>query len=547
MLSLVLTLGHNSSAVLVLDGRILCGYEEERLTGKKSDSSFPKLSILEIGKHFRLEAVESLCIGHWFIDGSIPHQSKYFDLQFIRDILPQIDDDKIHSIDLNSGEEPFTHHTSHYLAAKAFAGDEFAKDSICIVADGFGTMGEVLTIFSEDGKVLDKVFGFTNSLGLLYQYTTNFLGLKMNNHEYKLLGFEAHISEVNVRLEELEELAHDLSEAYFYSYKHPTIHKKADPTIYPTALDFTMDKVESTLSSILDDFESYNLSELHTKYLLAFVVQRTVELSMVKIVVDLIAKYKPSRLILSGGLFLNVKLNHIIQESTNTPICVYPLAGDQGAGLGVYEHYFGNLKINSVCVGKRDLSIDSLPEEQKHKFVKPDNLSDAIISGLVKNGFVHLLRKNMEFGPRALCNTSTLAIPSEFIAKELNRINDRTNEMPFALVMTEKQAYNLFKDVDKVHRSLEFMVCVRTLKSTVDPVSILGGLLHYPQTGEYTCRIQITKDPELVSVLESTGPLINTSFNYHGKPIVFDLNSAIETLDSQVENHGSNVTKILLG
>jgi hypothetical protein len=52
-------------------------------------------------------------------------------------------------------------------------------------------------------------------------------------------------------------------------------------------------------------------------------------------------------------------------------------------------------------------------------------------------------------------------------------------------------------------------------------VGLEGGAHYYPLQDVYTCRPQITHDPMMVSLLEELGPLINTSFNYHGVPIVY--------------------------
>ena len=46
--ALAISLGHNSSAIAIRDGEILGGYEEERFTQVKSDSSFPIQSIKSI-------------------------------------------------------------------------------------------------------------------------------------------------------------------------------------------------------------------------------------------------------------------------------------------------------------------------------------------------------------------------------------------------------------------------------------------------------------------------------------------------------------------
>jgi tRNA A37 threonylcarbamoyladenosine synthetase subunit TsaC/SUA5/YrdC len=65
------------------------------------------------------------------------------------------------------------------------------------------------------------------------------------------------------------------------------------------------------------------------------------------------------------------------------------------------------------------------------------------------------------------------------------------------------------------------MVVTRKFKSGLQ-VGLEGGAHYYPMEGIYTCRPQITEDPDMVKLLEEFGPLINTSFNYHGNPIVFN-------------------------
>ena len=69
---LVLTLGHNASAIVVEDGIILAGYEEERLSGIKADSTFPSMAIKRLKEMYNLAPNISICISHWFLDGDFP-------------------------------------------------------------------------------------------------------------------------------------------------------------------------------------------------------------------------------------------------------------------------------------------------------------------------------------------------------------------------------------------------------------------------------------------------------------------------------------------
>jgi predicted NodU family carbamoyl transferase len=132
---------------------------------------------------------------------------------------------------------------------------------------------------------------------------------------------------------------------------------------------------------------------------------------------------------------------------------------------------------------------------------------------------VNVVRGSMEYGPRALCHTSTLAYPDKRLAKQINQMNNRVNEMPFGLVVTKEQAEELFWGTEKVHKSLEYMIITRQFKRGMTEF-MEGGAHYYPVTGTYTCRPQVTKDPMMVEILNATGPLINTSWNYHGTPIV---------------------------
>ena len=65
MSRLLLSLGHNASAVLIRNGHIVAGYEEERLSKIKSDSSFPRMAIEQLKKmHFRdFENISNIELG----------------------------------------------------------------------------------------------------------------------------------------------------------------------------------------------------------------------------------------------------------------------------------------------------------------------------------------------------------------------------------------------------------------------------------------------------------------------------------------------------
>jgi carbamoyltransferase len=188
MKALVLTLGHNSSAILVEDGNIIVGYEEERLTGIKADSKFHFRSIQRIKELYNISDDVPICVGHWFLDGKLPKDDlKHWDIDYIQTLFPK---SRIYSL-----ESGFTHHDSHALSAEIFAGKDFPEDYHTFVVDGFGTRGECYSIYKAS-ELIARYYGFHKSIGLFYQYATAYMGMKMHNHEYKILGYETHIDEL---------------------------------------------------------------------------------------------------------------------------------------------------------------------------------------------------------------------------------------------------------------------------------------------------------------------------------------------------------------
>jgi len=512
--SLVLTLGHNASAIAIQNGQILGGYEEERFTNIKSDSAFPRQSIERLmhyfGNHF-----DDVSIGHWFTAGSV-FNNKYLDLDFIKSI----------STDIYSIDAGLTHHDSHMLSTTAF-GKYYGlpEDHMVLVADGFGTFGECISIYNRGLNnsciLLNRFFGYGKSLGMLYQYTTAYLGMKMHNHEYKMLGYEAHITEVLsashiVCLNDI--IANDAEKRVKSMFNEP-IDKDMDPLVNKDALAAAQHEITNLLDGVLEQLELKDVSIFTKRVIIAYYVQNIVE----AVIGSLVNLYKPQNLMVAGGLFYNVKLNHKLADMVDK-FSVFPLAGDQGAGLGVYEANHRDLTWpGHLNWGHRDLTY-----VKGEGIVTVSNSFDAMgimADELSKNGMVNIVRGSMEFGPRSLCNTATIAKPTMGMVETINVMNDRTTVMPMAPAMTYHQAQDFLTGTDRIVGSLEYMVVTRDIKHEYAN-SIRGGAHHYPMTSRHTCRPQIIKDdPLMIGLLEANGPLINTSFNYHGVPIAFDAKS----------------------
>ena len=514
--SLVLTLGHNASAIAIQDGHILGGYEEERFTSIKSDSAFPVNAIKRL-EHYFGSHYDDVCVGHWFTAGSI-FNNKYLDLDFVKGI----------SNDVYSITDGLSHHDSHMLSTVAFGKHHgFPADHMVLVADGFGTFGECLSIYNRSAngssQLLSRLFGYGKSLGMLYQYATAYLGMKMHNHEYKMLGYEAHITEVldtNGIINLVSIVAKD-SEQRLKDFFNSPIDRDTDPLVNKDALAKAQHDITNLLDSVLERLELKDIDLYGKRVVIAYYVQNIVE----AVIGAYVKLYKPTNLMVVGGLFYNVKLNHKLADMVDK-FSVFPLAGDQGAGLGVYQSVHRDLIWpGHLNWGHRDLSLVTEGDGiiKTHDEFQAGGLA---LDELDKNGMVNVVRGSMEFGPRSLCNTATIAKPTMEVVEKINAMNDRTTVMPMAPAMTYEQAEQRLMNIDKVVGSLEYMVVTRDVRSEFTD-SMLGGSHFYKLSSRHTCRPQIVSPDDVLmqTLLQVNGPLINTSFNYHGVPIAFDKDS----------------------
>lgn len=511
MKSLLLTLGHNSSAIYIQDNKILWGYETERLSGVKSDSRFP-MPIID--KYISYDKPDIVYVTHWAPDGNLNSMSeKHWDPAYF-DGIP------IRTLSTNC-----THHDTHMAAAVCYANLNKPK-TYGLVVDGFGTCGEHFSIYdlSNGGnKLIRRIHGYETSLGLWYQYATAFLGMKMHEDEFKLLGYEAHVPLDLVP--ELNSLASHYTTKWLEKMDESIYRSKYDPVYSINALANIKNNIFSHLTSICLNFNLSNSSDYRTRCVIAYYVQKVLE----NVVLYHVQKLDADYLVLSGGVFYNVKLNKLIVDAVNKAVCIYPLAGDQGNALGLYSIDHPEFVFpDNLNWGHRTLS--HIKEVEGLYTFNEQQGYDVINMQLISKGIVNVVRGSMEFGPRALCNTSTLALPTPQNVSEINLANDRNTVMPMAPVMSHKMYKDYFERTDKLHKSQAHMICAMEYQE--HPYDHMLGVAHEYHTPyhHHTGRPQVAKsDDKLLNQLFDVhkSPLINTSFNYHGMPIAWGMSSII--------------------
>lgn len=546
MADLLLTLGHNASAIAisVKDGIAVVenAYELERLSGVKSDSRFPLDAMIAL-KERGVSNFERVYVTHWDPMNNVDElKPKYWDRSVFPSHMPVYSQESL----------GLSHHDCHAYAAVAFAGDTFPKrDSGVLVIDGFGNMSEHISYYrlNQHGKpeLLTRLYGYSTSLGLMYQYATSFLGMKMHEDEYKLLGYGSKIYEVDVLRGPIDDLA--LFEATRLLKRMRSIDgRRLEVTL--DVLPEVQEEWANRFRSMLDRLGMQGIpsDSFEARVVIGYIVQRMLEITVQNLFMREIPI--PTNLIITGGVAFNVELNRKLITMMRGKVCAMPLAGDQGNSLGLwaFHNHRARLDFGDLCWGRRNYEYEALPDGmQVFESDGPEVLA-ALSQALDEVGFVNLVRGRMEFGPRALCNTTTLALPTQEIAEEINRINGRNSVMPFAPVVWHLAMPVTFQAAYKLHKSDAFMISALPYIPDVGQ-KVQGAALFTPDK-IFTGRPQSYKpkyENDSVGILLQTKQqiLINTSFNVHGVPICCDMKDVIHSHQFQ-HNLNPNVRTIVI-
>lgn len=179
------------------------------------------------------------------------------------------------------------------------------------------------------------------------------------------------------------------------------------------------------------------------------------------------------------------------------------------------------------------LAINFVVDEECHHttFLYEKDLIDEMAKILANGGIVHYRSGLSEFGPRALCHSSTFYQPSDPEGtKLLNKTLGRSEYMPYAPIVLDKDVDKLFYRDKKLDKTNQYMTAV--LKCKVDTEQYAGAI-HC----DGTARPQVLYNHSsfayrlLKKYKQLTGlaMLINTSWNIHGNPTVASSTDSLMT------------------
>jgi carbamoyltransferase len=422
------------------------------------------------------------------------------------------------------------HHTSHAWSAISFVSSEEGKRLI-FTLDGEGDgLCATVSIF-ENGKLtrLSETDRHL-SLGYIYREVTGFLGMKPDEHEFKVMGMAPYAWE-----KEANRLA-----ALFA----PLLQ-----------IDTSGQFVSQYNLLDIDAYLRVNLAYERFDY-----VSGGLQIFTEKIICDWITawikKTGIADISLGGGVFMNVKASLKVAELPEVKsLFVVPSAADESLVIGgmVYaqrEIYHQPIQpISDLYLG-RDFSDEAIETYFKTanvasryeiKKLNEDDMAVEVGKLLADNKIVARCVGREEWGARALGNRSIMANPRNFDnLRVLNRkVKSRDFWMPFTPSILKERLADYIENPKKIFAPY---MCL-TFHSTALAKRDIPAALH---PSDYTARPQLvdkTWNPgyhKIISAFErhtGIGAVLNTSFNLHGEPNVGGPEDAIHTLDHSGLNY----------
>ena len=536
---------HDSAVSLLKNGKVIAAVEEERFTGIKHDSSFPKNSIDWIFKQYNIgsDDLDAICF-YEIPDLKINRIKKstkrggiFNTFKRNKIISKNVSQYKLFKNELNSIKGKDTeisyvnHHDSH--AAYSYYTSPFDESTILCV-DGVGEWDTTTTYYGKENKLkkLSEI-QFPHSLGMLYSTFTAFLGFKPNEGEYKVMGL-APYGDYKKYLSKFSQLIIPTIDGGFELNMNYFTFDWDDKTMFNEKL--------GQLFGLPNRLPDEELTQDHKD--LAATLQHQYEYYFFRLLDKLYKDNPIENICLGGGSAYNGTANGKILTYTDYKnLWIPPAPSDAGSAIGCALYYYYSTNNDGERIdntnpylgpsyNKEDIqkSLD-LFSNQINYVERNDTDLIPLIAKQIKGGMViGWFDGRIEFGARALGNRSILANPRDpHMKSRVNRvIKKREGFRPFAPIVRWEDQDKFF---DYPH---EVPYMNQVVKVNYKHTSKLPAITHV----DGTARIQSLKSNQhpriykLLSELEKLNgyPIVlNTSFNLKDQTMVLDPKTAIET------------------
>lgn len=570
---------HDSGVALIKDDKIISAIQEERLTRKKHDSSFPINGIKYCLEEANIKLEDVDFIGFYdkpflkferLIETYLSEAPRGFqsflmaipvwlkEKLFLKDTLIK----EFSKIQLNGNNDKNTiklvkssiekkllfgeHHQSH--ASSCFYPSPFFESAI-LTMDGVGEWTTTAIAHGNNNKIkfLQEIH-FPHSLGLFYSAITYFAGFKVNSGEYKVMGLAPYGEPkyVDLMKQNLIDIKEDGSfrlNMKYFNYTHGL-------TMTNENFNKLFNRKPRKSESEITQFEMDLASSLQ-------IITEEIVIKLAKTAKKITGA---KNLTLAGGVALNCVANGVLlREKIFENIWVQPASGDAGGALGVaMAIYFDHLnkprdadEINDNMQGSylgkaySDEEVKQYLDSINARYLYLPNQVEycqKIAQYLADQKIIGWHQGRTEFGPRALGARSIIGDPrSNKMQSQMNlKIKFRESFRPFAPAILREKISEYFEidDIDS-----PYMLMVAPVKKDqrilmtkeqqqlfgIEKLNIARSKIPAVTHIDYSARIQTVDgkfNKKFYNLLKEFDKLtncpilINTSFNVRGEPIV---------------------------
>ena len=546
--------GHNSTAALLRDGKLIDVIQEERIVRVKNAGDFPEKSVRGFMATHGLDPRRLVLgfNGHYMNYGVWDRQTTLEDYENAKSFNAVVRNrakrnktifslyksrkrkKRLSVLDGLFGTSPaavchIEHHTAHAAAAYYGWG---SKDTVLVLTcDGFGDGLCATVSIGEQGK-LRRIASVAqdNSVGRLYAFITFLMGMMPLEHEYKIMGLAPYSG----MSPEARRVCAKFAGLFAFEEKTGGMtwtRREGVPSIYAPS-----DFIDHVIYRERFDWVAAGLQLFMEEFLRDWVRNCIRETGIHKVA-------------LSGGVFMNVKANKIIYELPELEeIFIFPSCGDESNAIGAAYQTFIDRGGTYIEPLKAIYFGDAITDQDVDEALRVYKMKNAVhveylediekkVAGLLADGeIVGRVKGKMEFGARALGNRSILANPSkQNVVRVINEIiKSRDFWMPFApSVLAESSEKYFIKPKPMISPYM-----MMTFDTHPDQRQKIMAALH---PYDFTARPQEVIEewnPDYYRLIKyyeeitSESLILNTSYNLHGHPIVYHPVDALDVFDN---------------
>ncbi|MCH2201260.1 MAG: methyltransferase [Fuerstiella sp.] len=536
-----INMGHDRSAAVVQDGRVVVAIEQERLDRVKHSVGFMLQSPDQMGQIQVPGESIAYCLN--YLELPLSAMSTITANMPGVDMAPQIMRNKFSDELASHVRQIPSHHLAHAYSAFWPSGFEEAlvlvvDASGATISDKHGRHTESYTLYEGRGTKLHELHCETVQAHLAALSTLGFV--------YEAVARKAgFVTQLNSGLSFAE--AGKLMGLAAYGGPQPNWNRWFHKDINSRSIRISAYDIFLEMTALEKRYDSGQGKPYFRPWLvdLAWKVQNELEQVLCALVEEAQKQTGLKHLCLAGGVALNSVANYqILTRCELDDIFIFPAAGDNGisAGCGLWAYHTQEAgterpALRSACFGRSyssqeiDQAIDGFGDLLEVEQIEFSDMTHQVADALAKGHVVARFEGGSEFGPRALGHRSILADPTyERMKDVLNaRVKFREAFRPFAPFVPLERAGDVFE----LSSESPYMLLVAPVREELK--SRLPAITHADGTGRVqTCTAH--DNPFFHSLcLEAetrrgiAPVLLNTSFNVAGQPIVETPDEAIET------------------